>query len=276
MSLLRRLPRSAQLALLLLMLLALAAMLVPLLSPYACDQIDFGGVWSAPPGLQAAHWLGTDSLGRDLLVRGFCGARVSLLVGLVGTLVALLIGVSYGALAGYFAGRLDALMMRVVDVLYALPFMFLVIVLMALFGRHFLLLFVALGAVLWLDMARLVRGQTLALREREFVAAARLAGLSELQILRRHILPNLAGVVIVYATLTVPQVILVESFISFLGLGVQEPLTSWGVLINDGAREMQSSIWPLLIPCLLLLLTLLCLNLIGEALRAALEPQVRR
>lgn len=268
MNFLRRLPGGAQLALLLLVLLALAALLAPALSPYACDQIDFDGAWSAPPSLARAHWLGTDSLGRDLFVRSFCGARVSLLVGLVATLVALLIGVSYGALAGFVGRRVDSLMMRVVDVLYALPFMFFVIVLMALFGRHFVLLFVAIGAVLWLDMARMVRGQTLALRARDFVSAARLAGLSDAQILRRHILPNLASVVIVYATLTVPQVILVESFISFLGLGVQEPLTSWGVLINDGARDMELAPWALVFPGGFLVSTLLCLNLLGDGVRA--------
>lgn len=237
----------------------------PWFSPYACDQIDFVAAWAAPPSL--AHWFGTDSLGRDVLVRTLCGGRLSLLVGAVSTLVSLLVGVAYGAVAGYVGGRLDNLMMRIVDVLYALPFMFFVIVLMVLFGRHLLLMFVAIGAVNWLDMARVVRGQTLALRGCDFIAAAQLAGLRDRQVIVRHIVPNLAGVVAVYAALTVPQVILIESFLSFLGLGVPAPATSWGALIDDGAREMQRAPWSLLFPALLLSLTLIALNVLGEELR---------
>lgn len=260
-------------ALIVLAAVVLLALAGPWLSPYACDEIDFNGEWSAAPGFVRAHWFGTDSLGRDLFVRSFCGGRLSLLVGLVSTLVSLVIGVTYGAIAGYRGGRLDAFMMRAVDVLYALPFMFLVIVLMVLFGRSPVLMFVAIGAVNWLDMARVVRGQTMALRQREFVDAARVMGLSDTQIIIRHILPNLAGVVAVYAALTIPQVILIESFLSFLGLGIREPATSWGALINDGAREMESAPWSLIFPALLLVTTLLSFNVIGDGLRRVFDPR---
>jgi oligopeptide transport system permease protein len=264
------------LALGLLLLIVLAVVFGPLLSPYAADFIDFDGDWSSPPTFVTAHWFGTDSLGRDLFVRTLEGGRISLLVGLLSTLVATGIGVIYGATAGYYGGRLDQLMMRIVDVLYALPFMFLVILLMALFGRQLVLMFVAIGAVNWLDMARIVRGQTLALKQREFVIAARLSGAPDAQVIRRHIVPNLLGVAVVYATLTVPQVILIESFLSFLGLGVQAPATSWGALVNDGAREMESTPWSLAFPAAFLALTLLCLNAVGEGLRQALEPRSTR
>ncbi|TJY56777.1 ABC transporter permease subunit [Sinimarinibacterium sp. CAU 1509] len=263
--------RSAPLALCLLGLIVLAVLFGPLFSPYAVDFIDFEGDWSSPPTLKGAHWFGTDSLGRDLFVRTLEGGRISLLVGVLSTLVAAGIGVAYGAAAGYYGGRTDQLMMRAVDVLYALPFMFLVILLMALFGRHLVLMFVAIGAVNWLDMARIVRGQTLALKQREFVIAARLSGAPDAQIVRRHIVPNLLGVAVVYASLTIPQVVLIESFLSFLGLGVQAPATSWGALVNDGAREMESTPWSLVFPAGFLTLTLLCLNAVGEGLRQALE-----
>ncbi len=264
------------LALVLLILILLAVVFGPLLSPYAVDFIDFDGNWSSSPTLKGAHWFGTDSLGRDLFVRTLEGGRISLLVGVLSTLVAAGIGVVYGATAGYYGGRIDQWMMRAVDVLYALPFMFLVILLMALFGRHLVLMFVAIGAVNWLDMARIVRGQTLALKQREFVIAARLSGAPDGQIVRRHIVPNLLGVAVVYASLTVPQVVLIESFLSFLGLGVQAPATSWGALVNDGAREMEATPWSLAFPAGFLALTLLCLNAVGEGLRHALEPRSER
>ena len=264
---------STRIALALLTLIVLLVLVGPWLSPHAQDFIDFDAEWSQPPSLNGAHWFGTDSLGRDLFARTLHGGRVSLLVGLTATLVSVLIGVAYGAIAGYFGGRLDHILMRVVDVLYALPFMFFVILLMVLFGRHFLLLFVAIGAINWLDMARIVRGQTLSLRQREFVQAAVVSGLPPLAIVRRHILPNLLGVVAVYATLIVPQVILIESFLSFLGLGVQEPATSWGALVADGAKEMESTPWALIFPAAFLALTLLCLNLLGDGLRDALDPK---
>jgi oligopeptide transport system permease protein len=254
-------------------LIVLLAIAGPWISPWPYDVIDFDGDWGTAPGLAGGHWLGTDELGRDLFARTCYGGRISLLVGLAATLVSLLIGVGYGALAGYIGGRLDALMMRAVDVLYALPFMFFVILLTVFFGRHILLIFLAIGAVNWLDMARIVRGQTMNLRRREFVDAAIVSGAGTAAIIRRHIVPNLLGVVVVYATLSVPQVILVESFLSFLGLGVQEPATSWGALVSDGAHAMETTPWALLVPASFLALTLLCLNFLGDALRDALDPK---
>ena len=273
----RRMRRNpaALIALVLLLALVLLVIFGPWLSPWAADYIDFDGSWGAAPSLANAHWFGTDTLGRDLFVRTLQGGRVSLMVGLVATTVSLLIGVSWGAVAGYAGGRIDALMMRVVDVIYALPFMFFVILLMVLFGRHLLLIFFAVGAVNWLDMARIVRGQTLSLRQREFIAAAVVAGLTPAQIIRSHIVPNLLGVVAIYVTLTIPQVILVESFLSFLGLGVQEPATSWGALVNDGAREMDATPWALIFPATFLALTLFCFNFVGDGLRDALDPRDR-
>ncbi|HZR33966.1 MAG TPA: ABC transporter permease subunit [Nevskia sp.] len=274
MSLPRRLLRDpvARAALAALAVVVLLALFGPLLSPWAYDAIDFDGRWGAAPALARGHWLGTDELGRDLFARSCYGGRISLLVGLAATLVSLLIGVAWGAVAGYAGGRVDALMMRAVDVLYALPFMFFVILLTVFFGRHILLLFLAIGAVNWLDMARIVRGQTLSLRQREFVQAALVGGAGPAAVIRRHIVPNLLGVVVVYAALTVPQVILVESFLSFLGLGVQEPATSWGALVSDGAHAMETAPWALIVPATLLAVTLLALNFLGDALRDALDP----
>jgi len=246
----------------------------PMLISWESDFTDWDHT-SSPPSLVSGHWFGTDAVGRDIIVRTLEGGRISLLVGLVATIVSLLIGVSYGATAGYFGGAADRTMMRAVDIIYALPFMFFVILLMVVFGRHILLIFVAIGAVNWLDMARIVRGQTLSLKNTEFVEAAKACGVGDWAIIRRHIIPNLLGVVIVYVTLTIPQVILIESFLSFLGLGVQEPMSSWGALISDGAQDMESAPWILIVPSVLLAVTLYCFNYIGDGLRDALDPKDR-
>lgn len=264
--------RAAQCAAVALLCIALACLLGPYLSPWSLAEVD-PSAYNAPPSW--AHWFGTDSNGRDLLVRTLYGGQVSLLVGVLATLVSAFIGVAWGAVAGYLGGRTDAVMMRIVDLLYALPFMFLVIVLVVVFGRHFILFFAALGAVEWLTMARIVRGQTLSLREREFVQAAQLMGLKPGAILAHHIVPNLSGVVIAYATLTVPNVMLTESFVSFLGLGVQEPMTSWGVLLRQGARDMLVAPWQLALPALLLVATVLSLHVLGEGMRRAFDPGAR-
>jgi len=246
----------------------------PMVLPWEADFTDWDHT-SSPPSIETRHWFGTDAVGRDILVRTLAGGRISLLVGLVATLVSLAIGVTYGAVAGYYGGMTDRVMMRVVDIIYALPFMFFVILLMVVFGRHIVLIFVAIGAVNWLDMARIVRGQTLSLKNMEFVEAARACGVDHHSIIRRHIIPNLLGVVIVYVTLTIPQVILVESFLSFLGLGVQEPMSSWGALVNDGAQDMESAPWTLVFPAVFLTVTLYCFNYIGDGMRDALDPKDR-
>jgi len=254
--------------------LVLLVVFGPLLLPWEADFTDWDHT-STPPSLATGHWFGTDAVGRDILVRTLEGGRISLLVGLVATLVSLAIGVTYGAVAGYYGGMTDRVMMRGVDIIYALPFMFFVILLMVVFGRHIVLIFVAIGAVNWLDMARIVRGQTLSLKSMEFVEAARACGVDHHSIIRRHIIPNLLGVVMVYVTLTIPQVILVESFLSFLGLGVQEPMSSWGALVNDGAQDMESAPWTLIFPAMFLTVTLYCFNYIGDGLRDALDPKDR-
>ena len=226
--------------------------------------------------IERMHFLfGTDANGRDLLTRTLVAGRVSLAIGLLATLVALIIGVTYGAIAGYLGGRADLVMMRLVDLLYALPFIFFVILLVVFFGRNFILMFVAVGAIEWLDMARIVRGQALSIRRQEYVQAAEALGVSTSGILRRHVIPNLLGPVVVYMTLLVPKVILLESFLSFLGLGVQEPMTSWGVLIAEGARNIQGAAWMLVFPALFLVVTLFALNFIGDGLRDALDPKER-
>ena len=246
--------------------IALIAIVAPWLSPNDYLRTDFDNIMSSP-GISGMHWFGTDDLGRDLLVRTMMGIQVTLLVALVASCVSLVIGVFYGAIAGYVGGRVDAVMMRIVDTLYALPFIFIVILLMVVFERNFLLIFVAIGAINWLDMARIVRGQTLSLREKEFVEAARLTGVSTFRIIFRHIAPNLIGVVVVYVTLTIPQAILVESFLSFLGLGIQEPQTSLGALVDAGVNQKENAPWMLLIPGGLLALILMCFNFLGDGLR---------
>jgi oligopeptide transport system permease protein len=266
--------KAAVVSMALLALIAGAALLAPWLSPHPYDEVYWERI-AAPPDFANAHWFGTDGNGRDLFVRTLYGARVSLMVGILATAVSLVIGVAWGAIAGYFGGHLDNLMMRFVDVMYSLPFMFFVILLMVVFGRNIFLIFIAIGAVEWLTMARIVRGQTLSVKGKEFIEAARAAGVSNGKIIRRHIIPNLMGPVVVYVTLTVPQVILIESFLSFLGLGVQEPLTSWGVLIEEGAANMESSPWMLIYPATFLAVTLFCFNFIGDGLRDALDPKDR-
>ena len=262
--------RMAILAGIVLLVLCFLAIAAPVISPHAYDHqnLDLGPV---PP--QMGHFLGTDELGRDLFTRLLYGGRVSLAVGLAATMVALGIGVSYGTISGYVGGRTDQVLMRIVDALYALPFTVFVIILMVVFGRNILLLFVAIGAVEWLTMARIVRGQVLALKNQTYIRAARGLGFSHARIMLRHIIPNMLGPVIVYTTLTIPRVILLESFLSFLGLGVQPPMSSWGLLIRDGARAMESYPWLLIVPGTTLCLALFALNCIGDGLRDAMDPR---
>lgn len=255
----RRLPA------LLLAAILLAALLAPALLPWRYDAIDWSAV-RAPP-FSPGHLLGTDSVGRDLLARALVGTRVTLAVAAAAALVALAIGVAWGATAGWLGGRVDEAMMRMVDALYAVPFMFVVILLMVLFGRSILLVFLGIGAVEWLTMARVVRGQVMGLKERPFVTAAEAAGARPLAIVTGHVLPNLAGVAIAYLLLTIPQVVMIESFLSFLGLGVQEPLTSLGILVKEGADDMDMAPHALLLPGGLLVTILVCLTLLGERLR---------
>jgi oligopeptide transport system permease protein len=238
------------------------------------DTIYRDRVWTSPT-FDNLHIFGTDAQGRDLVARTLVGLGVSLMVGIVATIVSLLIGVTWGAVAGFVGGQVDQAMMRFVDILYSLPFIFFVIILMVVFGRNIILIFVAIGAVEWLTMARIVRGQTIALKKMEFVEAAEAAGVSRWMIIRRHIIPNVLGPVVVYVTLMIPVVILAESFLSFLGLGVQEPLTSLGRLISHGAQDMEVAPWTLIVPAVTMMVTLFCLNFIGDGLRDAIDPKDR-
>lgn len=248
--------------------MVLLALLTPLIAPYSYEaqNLDLG---ASPPS--AAHWLGTDIFGRDLLTQILYGGRISLAVGFIATSVALIIGITWGAVAGYVGGRIDAAMMRFVDILYALPFMIFIILLMVVFGRNILLLFLAIGAVEWLTMARIMRTQVQALRQQEFVEAAISLGLSPRAIIFKHIIPNALGPIIVYTTLTIPSVMLLEAFLSFLGLGIQPPQTSWGLLISYGAETMEEYPWLLIFPGLALTITLFSLNFLGDGLRDALD-----
>ena len=259
-------------ALVLATLIALA-IVGPWLVPYRYDEINKDDVWLAP--LVHGHLLGSDALGRDLLARLFMGLRVSLAIGAVATSVSLVVGVIWGATAGYLGGAVDEVMMRIVDVLYSLPFIFFVILLMVTFGSNIILIFVAIGAVEWLTMARIVRGQTLSLKNKEFIEAARAAGLDRTAIIARHIIPNLLGPVAVYVTLTIPGVILAESFLSFLGLGVQPPMASLGSLIAGGAQDMELAPWLLIFPSIAMIATLVSFNFIGDGLRDAIDPKDR-
>jgi len=276
--------RAAVSSIIVLSAITLMAILAPLLSQYTYDEQNYNIISCSPNWWSTAnascnaggtHWFGTDNLGRDLFVRVLYGARVSMAVGLTATLVSLVIGVAYGAIAGYLGGRIDALMMRAVDVLYSLPFIFFVIILMVVFQRNFYLLFIAIGAVEWLTMARIVRGQTLSLKQKEFIEAARASGVGPMGIVRRHIVPNVLGPVVVYVTLTIPAAILAESFLSFLGLGIADPMTSWGVLIADGTNQMETAPWMLIFPAAFMAVTLFCFNFIGDGLRDALDPKDR-
>ncbi len=253
--------------------LIVLALFTPWIAPYAYDDQDLA-LGATPPS--AAHWLGTDVFGRDLLTQILFGGRISLAVGFLATAVALLIGVTWGAIAGYAGGKVDAVMMRLVDILYALPFMIFIVLLMVVFGRNVLLLFLAIGAVEWLTMARIMRGQVQSLRQQEFVEAAISIGLPPTTIIRRHLVPNALGPIIVYTTLTIPQVMLLEAFLSFLGLGIQPPQTSWGLLISYGAETMEEYPWLLIFPGLALSLTLFSLNFLGDGLRDALDVRGAR
>jgi oligopeptide transport system permease protein len=257
----------------LLIFLCVVSLLTPWIAPYGFEQQNLL-LGATSPSMQ--HWLGTDVFGRDMLTRIMWGGRVSLTVGFIATAVALAIGVVWGAVAGYMGGRVDMVMMRLVDILYALPFMIFIILLMVVFGRSMLLLFFAIGAVEWLTMARIVRGQVMSLRKQEFVEAAHSLGLPQWTIIRRHIIPNTLGPVIVYTTLTIPSVMLLEAFLSFLGLGIQPPQSSWGLLINYGVETMEEYPWLLIFPGIALSLTLFALNFLGDGLRDALDPRTAK
>ena len=252
------------------LVLIILAIFAPWIAPYSYSyqNLDLG---ASPPS--AEHLLGTDVLGRDLLSRLLYGARISLLVGFVATGVALVIGVSWGIIAGYFGGRVDSIMIRIVDVLYGLPFIIFIILLMVIFGRNIWLLFAAIGAVEWLTMARIVRAQVIGLKNQEFVQAAQVMGVSNFSMFRRHILPNILGPIAIYATLTIPQVMLLEAFLSFLGLGIQPPMSSWGTLIRYGVESMEEYYWLLIYPGLTFTITLFALNFFGDGLRDALDPK---
>ena len=265
--------RLALSGLVILLFLIIISLLTPWIAPYSYEEQNLMLGATAP---SAAHWLGTDIFGRDMLTRIMYGGRVSLMVGFIATAVALIIGILWGAVAGFVGGRLDAVMMRIVDIMYALPFMIFIVLLMVVFGRNILLLFVAIGAVEWLTMARIVRGQVMTLRKQEFVEAAYSMGLSKWAIIRRHIIPNTLGPVIVYTTLTIPSVMLLEAFLSFLGLGIQPPQSSWGLLINYGVETMEEYPWLLIFPGITLSLTLFALNFLGDGLRDALDPRASK
>jgi oligopeptide transport system permease protein len=254
-----------------LILLIIVAAFAPWITPYGYEEMDFNNFGAYPPS--SDHLLGTDTSGRDLLTRILYGARVSLLVGFVATGVALVIGVSWGIIAGYVGGKVDQIMMRIVDVLYGLPFIIFIILLLVVFESNIWLLFAAIGAVEWLTMARIVRAQVIGLKNQEFVMAAKAMGVSNLTLFRRHLLPNILGPIAVYATLTIPQVMLLESFLSFLGLGIQPPMSSWGSLINDGVQYMEEFSWLLIYPGITFTITLFALNFFGDGLRDALDPK---
>jgi|TARA_B100001248_G_scaffold261741_1_gene253962 oligopeptide transport system permease protein len=264
--------KAAVISLFLIFLVAFLSFFGPFFLKYSFSDTDWNSIYY-PPSLNNGHFLGTDGNGRDLLVRILYGGRLSLTIGILATLVSVFIGVIYGTIAGYFGGKLDIFMMRVVEILYAMPYLIFVILLMVVFGRNIYFLFIAIGAVEWLTMARIVRGQTISLKEKEFIETSKALGQSNFMIIWKHIIPNLAGPIVVYITLMVPSVIILESFLSFLGLGVQEPLTSWGVLISEGSREMETAWWLLIFPGIFMTITLASLNFIGDGLRDAIDPK---
>ena len=264
--------KAAVVSLFLIFLIAFLSFFGPFFLKYSFSDTDWNSIYY-PPSLNNGHFLGTDGNGRDLLVRILYGGRLSLTIGILATLVSVFIGVIYGTIAGYFGGKLDIFMMRVVEILYAMPYLIFVILLMVVFGRNIYFLFIAIGAVEWLTMARIVRGQTISLKEKEFIETSKALGQSNFMIIWEHIIPNLAGPIVVYITLMVPSVIILESFLSFLGLGVQEPLTSWGVLISEGSREMETAWWLLIFPGVFMTITLASLNFIGDGLRDAIDPK---
>ena len=258
-----------------LLAIALASVLVPAFWPHAVEDASWENIL-LPPSFENWHWFGTDANGRDQFVRVFYGGRISLTIGLMTTLVALGIGVGYGAIAGFTGGRTDGFMMRFVDILYSLPLLFFIIILVTVFGRNIFLIFVAIGAVEWLTLSRIVRGQTLSVKAKEYVESAVAIGLSKPAILRRYIIPNVVGPVVVYVTLLIPTNILIESYLSFIGLGVQEPLTSWGLLISQAVGQLDTAPWLILFPATLLAITMFCFNFIGDGLRDALDPSARQ
>ncbi|HJP39769.1 MAG TPA: ABC transporter permease subunit [Gammaproteobacteria bacterium] len=266
--------RAAMISTGIMLTIVVLAIIVPIWGPHPLEEVYWDRMMIAPT-LENNHWFGTDVNGRDMFARVFYGARISLTIGVLTTLVAMTIGVTYGAVAGYAGGRIGAVMMRFVDIVYAVPALFLIIVLVSVFGNNFILVFISIGAVEWLTMARIVRGQTLSIKEKDYLEAARALGLPASAVLVRYIIPNVLGPVIVYATLLIPINILVESYLSFLGLGVQEPFTSWGRLISQGAKEMEMAPWLLLAPAVFLTVTMFCFNFIGDGLRDALDPKDR-
>ncbi|MBJ7578346.1 MULTISPECIES: ABC transporter permease subunit [unclassified Devosia] len=266
--------KMAVISIFILVTIILVAFIGPYLVPWGYSQVDWSNI-RKPPDFDAGHYLGTDQNGRDMLARVLQGTQMSLVVAFVATLVSVTIGVVYGAVAGYYGGRVDAIMMRFVDIMYALPYILFVIILVVMFGRNPVLLFIGIGAIEWLTMARIVRGQTLSIKEKEFVEAARAGGVKPFTIIMRHIVPNLTGPVVIYATLTIPEIIIAESFLSYLGLGVQEPQTSLGTLISAGAPVAEVMPWLMLAPAAVLITLLFCLTYIGDGLRDALDPKDR-
>ncbi|WP_373779207.1 oligopeptide ABC transporter permease OppC [Glaesserella sp.] len=266
--------KAAVASLIILFFVVLFITFAPMLMPFSYEDTDWN-MMSAAPDMESGHYFGTDASGRDLLVRIAIGGRISLMVGIAGALIAVVIGTIYGAISGYVGGKVDMVMMRLLEILGSFPFMFFVILLVTFFGQNILLIFVAIGMIAWLSLARIVRGQTLSLKNKEFIEAAIVCGVPKRQIIWKHIIPNVLGIVVVYASLEVPSLILFESFLSFLGLGTQEPMSSWGALLSDGAAQMETSPWLLAFPAFFLCLTLFCFNFIGDGLRDALDPKDR-